>query len=309
MMHRLAVLILAKLLRIVVVMAGVVTIVFLLLRLSGDPVSAVAPPDATVDDIAALRKAYGFDQPLHIQYVQFIGNILVGDFGTSFQYSRPAISVVMSRVGATMTLAVLAMAISIVIAIPVGFICARYRNRPFDHALVGFAVLGNTAPTFFVGIVLILIFSVWLRLTPTSGSGSFAHLILPVATLAVASTASLLRMTRSEVLEVLGKPFVRTARAQRLPRIRFILAYVLKNAAIPIVTLAGLQFGVLLSGAIVTETVFGWPGIGTLALEAISRRDYAVVQAVVCITAFIFVALNAVIDVVYQLLDPRIAVE
>ncbi|MSP88324.1 MAG: ABC transporter permease [Alphaproteobacteria bacterium] len=308
-MGRLSVVALGRIGRILFVMWGVVTVVFLLLRLSGDPISAVAPADATAADIANLRRAYGFDRPLHIQYLTFLGEVARGEFGMSFQYGRPALAIVLSRVGATMTLACLAMAVAILAAIPIGFVCARYRDRPLDHALVGLAVVGATAPTFFVGIVLILVFSVWLGLAPTGGSGTPAHLVLPVVTLAVASTASLARMTRSEVLEVLSKPFVRTARAKRLPRRRFILAYVLKNAAIPIVTLAGLQFGVLLSGAIVTETVFGWPGLGTLALEAIGRRDYAVVQAVVCVTAFIFVTLNALIDIVYRMLDPRISVE
>lgn len=297
-----------KLFRVLWIMWGVVTVVFLLLRLSGDPISAVAPPDATVEMIAQLRKIYGFDQPVYVQYLQYLSGVLHGDFGRSFQYGRPALEVVMSRLGATMSLATAAMFVAVVLALPLGFISARYRDRPLDHALMSLAVLGNTMPTFLVGIILILVFSLWLGIAPTGGSGGLSHYVLPVATISLATAASLARMTRSEVLETLGKPFIRTARAKRLPFRRFVLAHVLKNAAIPIVTVAGLQFGALLSGAIVTETVFGWPGLGTLVLEAIGRRDYSVVQAVVCVTAFIFVVLNTTIDAVYQRLDPRIKV-
>ncbi len=289
-------------------MWGVVTVVFLLLRLSGDPISVVAPPDATVEMIAALRQAYGFDQPLYVQYTRYIAGILQGDFGVSFQYGQPAIMIVIQRLGATMSLATAAMALAIVLALPLGFLSARYRDRPLDHVLMSLAMLGNTMPTFLLGIVLILVFALWLGIAPTGGAGSLAHYVLPTVTISLATAANLARMTRSEVLETLGKPFIRTARAKRLPFRRLVTAHILKNAAIPIVTVAGLQFGALLSGAIVTETVFGWPGLGTLVLEAIGRRDYSVVQAAVCITALIFVVLNAAIDAVYQLLDPRIKV-
>jgi peptide/nickel transport system permease protein len=297
-----------RLFRIAWIMLGVVTVVFLLLRLSGDPISAVVPPDATTEMVEELRRVYGFDQPLAVQYVSYLSGIVRGDFGESFQYSRPALEVVLDRVGATMLLASLAMVLALTLALPIGFLCARYRNSFLDHALMTVAVMGNTMPTFLVGIVLILVFGLWLGIAPTGGSGGISHAVLPVVTISFATAASLARMTRSEVLETLAKPYVRTARAKRLPRMRLIVAHVLKNAAIPIVTVAGLQFGALLSGAIVTETVFGWPGLGTLVLEAIGRRDYSVVQAVVCVTAFIFVVLNAITDVIYQRLDPRISV-
>lgn len=297
-----------RILRIAWIMLGVITVVFLLLRLSGDPISAVVPPDATAEMVEELRKAYGLDQPLHVQYFNYMSGVARGDFGVSFQYGRPALDVVLDRVGATMILASLAMALAIVLALPIGFLCARYRNSAIDNVLMTIVVLGNTMPTFLLGIILILVFGLWLGIAPTGGTGSVSHLVLPVVTISFTTAASLARMTRSEVLETLSKPYVRTARAKRLPRMRLIVAHVLKNAAIPIITVAGLQFGALLSGAIVTETVFGWPGLGTLVLEAISRRDYSVVQAVVCVTAFIFVVLNAIIDVVYQRLDPRISV-
>lgn len=301
-------LVLGRLLRIALIMWGVVTVVFMLLRLSGDPISVVAPPDATAEMIAALRQTYGFDQPLYVQYAHYLAGVIKGDFGVSFQYGQPAIHIVLQRLGATMSLATLSMALAILLALPLGFLSARYRDRPLDHALMSLAMLGNTMPTFLVGIVLIMVFALWLGIAPTGGAGSAAHYVLPVVTISLATAASLARMTRSEVLETLGKPFIRTARAKCLPFRRLVMAHVLKNAAIPIVTVAGLQFGALLSGAIVTETVFGWPGLGTLVLEAIGRRDYSVVQAAVCVTALIFVVLNATIDAVYQLLDPRIKV-
>ena len=299
---------LGRLLRIALIMWGVVTVVFMLLRLSGDPISVVAPPDATAEMIAALRQTYGFDQQLYVQYAHYLAGVIKGDFGVSFQYGQPAIHIVLQRLGATMSLATLSMALAILLALPLGFLSARYRDRPLDHALMSLAMLGNTMPTFLVGIVLIMVFALWLGIAPTGGAGSAAHYVLPVVTISLATAASLARMTRSEVLETLGKPFIRTARAKCLPFRRLVMAHVLKNAAIPIVTVAGLQFGALLSGAIVTETVFGWPGLGTLVLEAIGRRDYSVVQAAVCVTALIFVVLNATIDAVYQLLDPRIKV-
>lgn len=301
-------LVLGRLLRIALIMWGVVTVVFMLLRLSGDPISVVAPPDATAEMIAALRQTYGFDQQLYVQYAHYLAGVIKGDFGVSFQYGQPAIHIVLQRLGATMSLATLSMALAILLALPLGFLSARYRDRPLDHALMSLAMLGNTMPTFLVGIVLIMVFALWLGIAPTGGAGSAAHYVLPVVTISLATAASLARMTRSEVLETLGKPFIRTARAKCLPFRRLVMAHVLKNAAIPIVTVAGLQFGALLSGAIVTETVFGWPGLGTLVLEAIGRRDYSVVQAAVCVTALIFVVLNATIDAVYQLLDPRIKV-
>jgi ABC-type dipeptide/oligopeptide/nickel transport system permease component len=285
---------------------GVVTLVFVALRLSGDPAATMLPGDATVDELAALRRTLGLDRPLHLQYVAFLGGAVRGDFGESFRHQQPAFGLVLERLPATLELAFAALVLAVVVALPLGILAAVYRGRTADVLAMSFAVVGQATPYFWMGIMLILVVSVELGWLPTSGRGSWAHLILPAITLGTHFAASLARLTRTSLLEVLGQNFVTTARAKGLAEGSVILRHALKNAAVPVVTLIGLQFGTLLGGAVVTETIFAWPGVGRLAVQSIFARDYPVVQAGVLVLALSFVALNLLVDLLYGALDPRI---
>jgi ABC-type dipeptide/oligopeptide/nickel transport system permease component len=288
---------------------GVVTLVFAALRLSGDPAATMLPGDATVDDLAALRTALGLDRPVYVQYVTFLADAVRGDFGTSFRHQQPALTLVMERLPATLELAFAALVLSVVIALPLGIVAALYRGRIPDMLAMAFAVVGQATPFFWMGIMLILIVSLELGWLPTSGRGTWRHLVLPAVTLATHLAAVLARLTRTSMLEVLGQQYVVTARAKGLRERSVVLVHALKNAAVPVVTLVGLQFGTLLGGAVVTETVFAWPGVGRLAVQSIFVRDYPVVQAGVFVLALSFVALNLLVDVLYGWLDPRIRAE
>jgi peptide/nickel transport system permease protein len=285
---------------------GVVTLVFVALRLSGDPAATMLPGDATVDELAALRRTLGLDRPLHVQYVAFLGSAVRGDFGDSFRHQQPAFALVLERLPATLELAFAALLLAVVVALPLGILAAMYRGRAADVVAMGLAVVGQATPYFWMGIMLILVVSVELGWLPTSGRGGWQHLVLPAITLGTHFAAVLARLTRTSLLEVLGQNFVTTARAKGLAERRVILVHALKNAAVPVVTLIGLQFGTLLGGAVVTETIFAWPGVGRLAVQSIFVRDYPVVQAGVLVLALSFVALNLLVDLLYGALDPRI---
>jgi peptide/nickel transport system permease protein len=295
-----------KLLHTMFVALGVVTLVFAALRLSGDPAATMLPGDASVEELAALRRTLGLDQPLYVQYVQFVGGALQGDFGTSFRHQQQALPLVLERLPATLELALAALVLAVAIALPLGILAAMYRGRFPDLLAMGFAVIGQATPFFWMGIMLILVVSLQLGWLPTSGRGRLAHLILPAVTLATHFAAVLARLTRTSMLEVLGQNYVVTARAKGLPERTVILAHALKNAAVPVATLIGLQFGTLLGGAVVTETIFAWPGVGRLAVQSIFVRDYPVVQAGVFVLALTFVAINLIVDLLYGYLDPRI---
>jgi peptide/nickel transport system permease protein len=285
---------------------GVVTLVFAALRLSGDPAATMLPGDASVDELRDLRRALGLDQPLWAQYLGFLRGAVTGDFGTSFRHQQPALPLVLERLPATLELAGAALLLAVAVALPLGVLAAIYRGRALDVLAMGFAVVGQATPYFWMGIMLILIVSVELGWLPTSGRGGLERLILPAITLGTHFAASLARLTRTSMLEVLGQPFVTTARAKGLSEWSVILGHALKNAAVPVVTLIGLQFGTLLGGAVVTETIFAWPGVGRLAVQSIFVRDYPVVQAGVFVLALTFVFLNLVVDLLYGVLDPRI---
>lgn len=295
-----------RLLHTALVTLGVVTLAFVALRLSGDPAATMLPGDASVDELRDLRHALGLDRPLHAQYVAFLGSAVRGDFGESFRHQQPAFALVLERLPATLELAFAALLLAIVVALPLGIVAALYRGRAVDMLAMGFAVVGQATPYFWMGIMLILVVSVELGWLPTSGRGGWQHLILPAVTLGTHFAASLARLTRTSMLEVLGQNFVTTARAKGLGERRVILAHALKNAAVPVVTLIGLQFGTLLGGAVVTETIFAWPGVGRLAVQSIFVRDYPVVQAGVLVLALTFVAINLFVDLLYGTLDPRI---
>ena len=295
-----------RLLHTALVTLGVVTLAFVALRLSGDPAATMLPGDASVDELRDLRHALGLDRPLHVQYVAFLGSAVRGDFGDSFRHQQPAFGLVLERLPATLELAFAALLLAVAVALPLGIVAAIYRGRAVDMLAMGFAVVGQATPYFWMGIMLILVVSVELGWLPTSGRGDWRHLILPAVTLGTHFAASLARLTRTSMLEVLGQNFVTTARAKGLGEPRVVLAHALKNAAVPVVTLIGLQFGTLLGGAVVTETIFAWPGVGRLAVQSIFVRDYPVVQAGVLVLALVFVAINLAVDLLYGTLDPRI---
>jgi peptide/nickel transport system permease protein len=282
------------------------TVVFVVMRLSGDPVPLLLPPDAPHSEILRVRKDLGLDRPLAVQYAVFIGNTLRGDFGRSIHFREPALAVVRSYLPATLELGLTAFVLAVIAALPIGLLSAVRRNSALDHVAMGFALIGQSAPTFFVGILLILVLSLGLGLLPTGGRGDWTHLVLPALTLGAFAMASIARLTRSAVLEVLRADYIRTARAKGLAERLIVAKHTLKNAALPIVTITGLQFGSLLGGAVVTETVFAWPGIGRLAVQSIYNRDYPVVQCTVFLSAIMFILINLGIDVLYGVLDPRI---
>ena len=288
------------------VATGVVTLVFAALRLSGDPAATMLPGDASVEELVALRRQLGLDRPLWLQYVQFLAGALSGDFGTSFRHQQPALPLVLERLPATLELAGAALLLAVALALPLGVLAAVYRGRIVDVVAMAFAVVGQATPYFWMGIMLILIVSVELAWLPTSGRGGFERLILPAITLGTHFAASLARLTRTSMLEVFGQQFVTTARAKGLSEWSVVLGHTLKNAAVPVITLIGLQFGTLLGGAVVTETIFAWPGVGRLAVQSVFVRDYPVVQAGVFVLALTFVAINLVVDLLYGVLDPRI---
>jgi peptide/nickel transport system permease protein len=297
---------LAKILEALVAVWGVLTIVFFVTRIIGDPAALLLPIGATPAQLDALRAQLGLDRPLLEQYVTYIAQILHGDFGQSFQFGRPAMQVVLERMPATLELSFTAILLGTLIGVFAGTVAALKKGTLAELVVMVFALLGQATPTFWLGIMLILYFAVDLGWVPTGGYGTIWHLILPSATLAVFVCASIARLLRSNLLDVLKEDYVRTARAKGLmPRTVFVW-HVGRNALIPVVTMIGIIAGELLGGSVVTETVFAWPGIGRLIIQAIEAKDFPVIQAGVALIAFIFVAINLVIDLLYGLLDPRI---
>ena len=295
-----------KFLRALVAVWLVTTVVFVVMRLSGDPVPLLLPPDAPTSEIMRVRRELGLDRALPVQYATFAANVFRGDFGRSIHFREPAFSVVKGYLGATAELGLTAFFLATLIAVPIGLLSAIRRNSPLDHVAMGVALVGQAAPTFFLGILFIMLFSLKANVFPTGGRGDWKHLVLPALTLGAFAMASIARLTRSAVLEVLRADYIRTARAKGVSEWLVIVKHTLKNAALPIVTITGLQFGTLLGGAVVTETVFSWPGIGRLAIQSIYNRDYPVVQCAVFLSAIMFIVINFVIDLFYGLLDPRV---
>lgn len=296
-----------RVVRLVVVLAGVSLVTFAILHVSGDPVSLMMP-EAPEADRVALRQAMGFNEPLPVQFVRFLANTARGNFGNSFFHRAPALALVLDRMPATLLLTVLAMGLSISIAVPVGILSAVRRNSLFDHGATLVVFLGTSMPVFWTGIMLILLFAVQLRLLPVSGWESWAALVLPTLTLATFSTPLLLRIVRSSMLEVINLDYVRTARSKGVSEWVVIWHHALVNAALPLVTVAGLQFGLLLGGAVITETVFAVPGVGRLIVGAIRQLDFPIVQAGVFLLALIVVLVNFAVDLLYIYLNPQIRV-
>jgi ABC-type dipeptide/oligopeptide/nickel transport system permease component len=285
----------------------VVFIVFIMMFLSGDPVTLLLPPDASPKDIEEFRRQMGFDRPLWEQFFRFAVNLLQGDFGRSWRFQTPALPLVLERLPATIELAVASLVCSLVIALPLGIISAVRRNTIFDSAAMILALIGQSTPAFWLGIMLILVFAVQFGLFPTSGRDSFDSLVLPAVTLGLTLAGRNARLVRSCALEVLNEHYIRTARAKGLPEWLVVVRHALANALLPAVTVIGLELGHLLGGAVVVETVFAWPGIGLLAVQSVLGRDYPVVQAIIIISALVFVITNLLIDLLYTWLDPRIS--
>lgn len=289
---------------------GVMIIVFLLTRVIGDPaLLLLAPEQMTPERIEALRASLGLDQPLPVQFGRFLVSALRGDFGDSFTSGRPALGVVIEYLGATVELAIAALVVAILLGLPLGIIAALNRNSLLDIGISSVALLGLSMPNFWLGLMLILFFGVQLMWLPISGSGSFAHLILPAITLGTSMMAILSRLIRTDMLDILSQDYVQTAKAKGLGQFKVVRKHALKNALIPTVTLIGLQFGALLGGSIVTETVFAWPGLGRLLIEAIRSRDFPVIQASAVTFAIFFIVINLAVDLIYGVLDPRIRYE
>ncbi len=295
-----------RLLQSLVVLFGVSFVVFAILHLTGDPALVLLPPDASPEDVRRFREVMGFNDPFFVQYGRFLKGALQGDFGQSVRHGEPAFGLVVERMPATFELAGAALALALCLAIPAGIVSAVRRNTALDYLATVVALFGQSLPTFWLGIMLILLFSVQFHLLPSSGRGTLEHLILPAVTLGLFTTARITRLTRSGMLEVLNQDYIRTARAKGMSDPPVLWKHALKNAAIPIVTIVGIELGTLLGGSVITETIFAWPGVGRLSVQAIANRDYPVVQAAVFLLASTFVLVNLLVDVVYTYLDPRI---
>ncbi len=300
-------LVVRRVVRLLVVLAGVSLVTFAILHVSGDPVSLMMP-EAPEADRAVLRQAMGFNDPLPVQFVRFLSNTARGDFGQSFFHREPALPLVLARMPTTLLLTVLAMLLALGVALPVGIYGAVRRNSVLDHGATLVVFLGQSMPVFWTGIMLMLLFAVQWRLLPVSGWDSWASLVLPAFTLGTFSAPLLMRIVRSSMLEVINLDYVRTARAKGVAEWFVICRHALVNAALPLVTVAGLQFGLLLGGAVITETVFAVPGVGRLIVGAIRQLDFPIVQAGVFLLALIVVVVNFTVDMLYIYLNPQIRV-
>ena len=286
---------------------GVSVLIFLMLRvLPGDPARVLAGLNASEEQVAQIRDQLGLDDSLLAQYWQFLSGVLTGDLGESARTSRPVSTEIAVRLPATLILAITATLIGSVVGVAAGVLAAVRRNTLVDHVVSGVAMMGVSMPVYWLGLLLILLFAVTLGWLPAAGSGEPLSIVLPAVTLAAFSTALVSRMTRASMLEVLGQDYMRTAEAKGAPPRTVIIKHGLRNAFIPVLTVISLQFGALLGGAVLTETVFGWPGIGRLLVDSIGARDFAVVQGIVLVYAAVFILLNVVVDVLYVVVDPRI---
>src|SRR5919109_1145570 len=298
----------SRLAQTVLVVVLSLTAVFGMVRLWGDPVLLFMPMDIQAKDVNEYRQRLGFNDPLVVQYARFMRGAVRGDFGESLRYRRDALGLVLERLPATLLLAGTAMLLTLVVAVPLGVVTAVRRDGAVDHAGTLATVLGQATPGFWLGLMLIYVFAVQLRWLPTGGSGSLAHLVMPTLVLAAFFAARVARLTRSATLDVLNEEYIKTARAKGLGEGRVIGKHTLRNAAIPIVTLAGLEAGQLLGGAVITETIFAWPGLGRLTVQALLNRDFPVVLAAVSLTSIIYTLLNLAVDVAYGWLDPRVRI-
>lgn len=298
--------ILFRVLQAIPTLLGVSIIVFLIVRMTGDPAAVLLPPEATRQAVKEFRHDNGLDLPLPLQFLYFLRNAVIGDLGTSLRYNTPVTGLISDRLGATVQLTAGAVVFATVVGLLLGVLGGLRPRRAVDHVGRTLAVIGQAVPTFFLGIVLILLFGVQLRWLPTIGAGDFRNLILPSITLGLFLLPIVLRVTRGSVRDVAQQDYIRTARAKGISERRVVGVHVLKGSLIPVVTVIGLQIGTALSGAVVTEVVFAWPGVGQLLVSSVTSRDFPVVQGVVLFAATVFVAVNLIVDLSYSLLDPRI---
>jgi len=280
-----------------------------MLNASGDPTTMMLPDTATQEDISELRHTLGLDQPLHIRYLKFLGNALRGDLGNSFVYGDPSLAIVFESVPATLKLALASMAVALLISIPLGVTAALYQGRFLDKFALTISLFGQSMPVFWLGMMAIMLFSVHLSWLPTSGYGTLPHLVLPAVTLGWFVNALITRLVRSSMLEVMSADFITTARSKGITEMMVVCKHAFRNAAIPMVTVMGLQLGSLMGGTVVTEIVFSWPGIGRLTLGAIYQRDYPLALTAILFIAFVFIMVNFLVDVTYSIIDPRIRLE
>lgn len=290
----------------ILVMFGVSMIVFFALFLTGDPAALMMPPDATRAELDAFREAMGFNDPIWVQYGRFLAHALTGDLGNSLRFQRPALDLLFERLPATALLACVALLWSSVLGFLLGTIAAVRKNSAIDFAIRVISLLGQAIPVFWLGLLLIILFSLKLRWLPSSGIGSPAHLIMPSVALGAYYLSAITRLVRASLIEVLGENYIRTARAKGISSWRIVVHHALRNALIPVITVQGMYFASLLGGALVTEIIFAWPGIGRLAVDAIQNKDFPVVQAVVLFAAVVFVVVNFLVDIAYVWLNPRI---
>ncbi len=296
-----------RLIESVLVVLGVSVIVFILVRVTpGDPVRAYLGETATEEQVEIYRRHLGLDQPLPVQYLRFLQRAATGDLGTSLFYHHPAALVVVEHLPATLQLSFAALALALALGIPLGMLSAVHRDSVWDYAGMTVALLGQSLPAFWLGLILMLVFAVNWQWLPTAGFGTWQHLVLPSVTLGAYLVGLFTRLVRSGMLEVLGEDYIRTARAKGVTERIVLYRHAFRNMAIPLITIVGLQFGTLLGGAIVVETVFSWPGIGTVAVTAIGARDYALVQTVVLTVSVFFVLINLLVDLLYAYIDPRV---
>ena len=289
---------------------GVATLVFSLIHfIPGDPAQAMLGEGAAPEDVAQLRERLGLDRPILVQYGSFLQGLARGDLGVSLRNDQPVLQQIVERMPATAELAFASMAVAVLIALPLGIIAAVWRGTAVDYGAMTLSLVGISIPNFWLGPLLAIVFAVELGWLPVGGRGTLAHLVLPSVTLGAALAAILARMTRASLLEELGEPYVLAARAKGVSRTRAILHHAFRNSLIPIVTILGLQFGVVLTGAVITETIFAWPGIGRLLIQSISFRDYPTVQGCVLLIAVTYVGVNLITDLTYGFLDPRIRVD
>jgi peptide/nickel transport system permease protein len=288
---------------------GVMTLIFFLQRLTGDPVLLLVPQNATQADIEAMRESLGFNRPLLVQYLEYMGSLLTFDLGRSYVQNTQVWTLIASRLPYTLMLAGGALVVAFGIGIPLGVMMAVRRGRPESKVMMGFVLAGQSMPTFWSAILMIMVFAVWLGWLPPSGARTTSSLIMPSIALGLLSMATFARVARTAVLDELEKDYVRTGHAKGLPMRRIVTRHLLRNAAIPVVTVAALEIANLLAGAVIVETVFAWPGLGQLTVQAITARDFMVVQGVVLLGAVTAIGLNLIADLLYSLIDPRIRME
>lgn len=303
-----AALVIRRVLSSALVLFVVVTAVFFFMRLAGDPVTALVGDNATEQDVLEARQRLGLDKPVMDQYVTYLSGVLHGDFGSSYRFGTPALPLVLERLPATLKLSVIALALTVLVAVPIGVISALKPGSIIDTVSRMVAVIGQTVPVFWLGILLIILFAVRLAVLPAGGLDTWQSLVLPGIALSAYSIPLTMRLSRSSMLEVLGQDYIRSARAKGVSRIRVLVNHALRNASIPIVTVVALRAGHILSGAVVLEQVFAYPGMGRLAVQSMLLSDYNVIQAFVFVTALIVVSINLVVDIAYGVIDPRIRV-